>query len=333
MARDPDVIVDREEELDHLHRLLERGRPQLELMFGRRRVGKTHLLARAWKGPSSFYFTASKTTPAQNRDALLSTFSEWSGEPKAVASELNAAWEARRPARPLVFVIAGSAVRLLEGLNEGGSPLYGRFGWQCRLRPFNFWHAAELAGLKGLRDRAYVYGLFGGTPRYLAAIDPDRTVADNAHALLLKPGGEVRELLQTALIQEQGLRDIPKYVAILRPASRPRVGPLGRTGPEPQAAGGRHRVRPHGRPCSDGCIEMASEEGGCGRAPGPPRPDRPPRRVRCALGTRGPKGVFSPPLCCIRRFHGSFPGCGQGIKGRGASLDSGRPVRRRRVAT
>jgi hypothetical protein len=375
MARDPDVIVDREEELDHLHRLLERGRPQLVLMFGRRRVGKTHLLARAWKGPSSFYFTASETTPAQNRDALLSTFSEWSGEPvhaedyptwrtvfkllldhapqeplvitldefqylggsagelKAVASELNAAWEARRPARPLVFVIAGSAVRLLEGLNEGGSPLYGRFGWQCRLRPFNYWHAAELAGLKGLRDRAYVYGLFGGTPRYLAAIDPDRTVAENAHALLLKPGGEVRELLQTALIQEQGLRDIPKYVAILRPASRPRVGPLGRTGPEPQAAGGRHRVRPHGRPCSDGCIEMASEEGGCGRAPGPPRPDRPPRRVRCALGTRGPKGVFSPPLCCIRRFHGSVPGCGQGITGRGASLDSGRPVRRWRVAT
>jgi len=265
MARDPDVIVDREEELDHLHRLLERGRPQLVLMFGRRRVGKTHLLARAWKGPSSFYFTASETTPAQNRDALLSTFSEWSGEPvhaedyptwrtvfkllldhapqeplvitldefqylggsagelKAVASELNAAWEARRPARPLVFVIAGSAVRLLEGLNEGGSPLYGRFGWQCRLRPFNYWHAAELAGLKGLRDRAYVYGLFGGTPRYLAAIDPDRTVAENAHALLLKPGGEVRELLQTALIQEQGLRDIPKYVAILRAIGRGRT--------------------------------------------------------------------------------------------------------------
>lgn len=33
---------------------------------------------------------------------------------------------------------------------------------------------------------------------------------------MLHPSGEVRELVQTALLQEQGLREIPKYVAILR---------------------------------------------------------------------------------------------------------------------
>lgn len=258
MVRDPDAVVNREQELNRLDGLLQKGHPQLVLMYGRRRVGKTHLLARAWKEPHSFYFTASETTPEQNRKALLAAFAEWSGEPirpedyptwrmvfrllldhaspeplvvtidefqylgestediNLVASELNVAWELRRPARPLVLVLAGSAVRTLERLNDGGSPLYGRFAWQCQLRPFNYWYAGKLAGFASPRDRAYAYGLFGGTPRYLAAIDPAQTVAENALDLLLRPGGEVRELIRTALLQEQGLREIPKYVAILR---------------------------------------------------------------------------------------------------------------------
>jgi hypothetical protein len=107
-------------------------------------------------------------------------------------------------------------VRTLESLNSGGSPLYGRFAWQCRLRPFNFWHAGELAGFADLRDRACAYGVFGGTPRYLAAVDPSHSLSKNIISLMLHPSGEVRELVQTALLQEQGLREIPKYIAILR---------------------------------------------------------------------------------------------------------------------
>lgn len=265
VARHPDLIVDRQQEIDRLHGLLATGRPHLVLMCGRRRVGKTYLLSRAWKEQPAFYFTASETTPEQNRQALLTAFAEWSGQPvrtedyptwrtvfrllldhdsptplvvtidefqylgesaselDAIASELNAAWEMRRPERGLVFVLAGSAVRTLERLNDGGSPLYGRFSWQCRLRPFDYGYAGSLAGFDDVRDRAYAYGLFGGTPRYLAAIDPRRSIAENAIDLLLRPDGEVRELIRTALLQEQGLRDIPKYVAILRAIGRGRT--------------------------------------------------------------------------------------------------------------
>lgn len=263
--RDPELIVDREVEQQRLHALLARGQPQLVLVYGRRRVGKTHLLGRTWNDTASFYFTAAETTPAQNREALLAALAEWSGEPvhaedyptwrsvfrllldfrspeplvitldefqylgenaaelKAVASELNAAWETRRPSRPLVLILAGSAVRTLESLNQGGSPLYGRFAWQCRLRPFNYWFAGELAGFMDPRERTYAYGIFGGTPRYLSAIDADRSVAENAVTLMLHPAGEVRELVRTALLQEQGLREIQKYVAILRAIGRGRT--------------------------------------------------------------------------------------------------------------
>ncbi|NEE01066.1 ATP-binding protein [Phytoactinopolyspora halotolerans] len=255
-----DTLIDRDKEIARLHRLLARSEPQLVLMYGRRRVGKTYLLNRAWDsvGASTFYFTASETTAAQNRAALLDTYAAWSGEQvhpedyptwrsvfrlllghvstqplvitidefqylgedhrdlNAVASELNAAWEMRRPPRPLLFILAGSAVRTLESLNDGGSPLYGRFAWQTRLRPFDYWHAGELASFDDVRDRARAYGIFGGTPRYLAPVDATKHLAENVIDLVLEPTGEVRELVQTALLQEQGLRDISKYVAILR---------------------------------------------------------------------------------------------------------------------
>jgi uncharacterized protein len=262
----PDKIIDRGVEQERLKELLAAGEQKLVLMYGRRRVGKTYLLGRAWEDDvSSFYFTAAETTPAQNREALLSALADWSGEEihaedyptwrsvfrllldfrspqslvitldefqylgenprelNAVASELNAAWEMRRPSRPLILVLAGSAVRTLEALNEGGSPLYGRFAWQCRLRPFNYWYAGELARYPGPRDRAYAYGIFGGTPRYLSAIDSTRSIADNAVSLMLNPMGEVRELVQTALLQEQGLREIQKYAAILRAVGKGRT--------------------------------------------------------------------------------------------------------------
>ncbi|MEM6288029.1 MAG: ATP-binding protein [Bacteroidota bacterium] len=132
-----------------------------------------------------------------------------------VASELNAVWEAPRPERSFLMVLSGSAVGTMGALAAGGGPLYGRFQWQGTLRPFGYWHAAELAGVSDLRERALAYGIFGGTPRYLAAIDPDRSVAESATRLVLDPGGEVRLLVETALEQEEGLRDVAKYRAVL----------------------------------------------------------------------------------------------------------------------
>lgn len=137
-----------------------------------------------------------------------------------VASELNAAWErqARRPAseRPFLLVLSGSAVGTMEALAGGGGPLYGRFSWHGRLRPFGYWHTAEMVPFPDLRERALAYGVFGGTPRYLAAVDATRPLAENATDLLLDPKGEVRLLVETALDQEEGLRDVSKYRAILR---------------------------------------------------------------------------------------------------------------------
>ena len=81
MPTDTGSLIDRDEERARLRDLLATGVPQLVLMYGRRRVGKTFLLNRIWGDAPAFYFTAAETTPAQNRVALLVAFAEWSGQP------------------------------------------------------------------------------------------------------------------------------------------------------------------------------------------------------------------------------------------------------------
>ncbi|MEM1128121.1 MAG: ATP-binding protein [Bacteroidota bacterium] len=134
----------------------------------------------------------------------------------AVASELNAVWEGPRAQRPFLLVLAGSAVATMEALSQGGGPLYGRFNWQHRLQPFDYWDAGTMVPYADPRDRALTYGLFGGTPRYLAALNPEAPLAANAQRLLLARSGEVRLLIETALDQEEGLRDVQTYNALLR---------------------------------------------------------------------------------------------------------------------
>ena len=251
-------LIDRTDELAGLRVLLTRHTPQLALLYGRRRVGKTHLLNHVWPREQVFYFTAAETTEAQNRATLVRDLADWLGqdlhvedypswravfrllldvrapEPlvivldefqylgeevedlSGIASDLNAVWEQPRAPRPLVLVLSGSAIKSLEALNAGGAPLYGRFTWAAKIEPFDYGHAAEMAPFRSLRDRVRLYAAFGGTPRYLAAVDRAQSIDENIARLLLHPRGEVRGLIETALVQERGLREVAKYQAILR---------------------------------------------------------------------------------------------------------------------
>lgn len=133
-----------------------------------------------------------------------------------VASELNAVWERPRMRRDLLLVLTGSVISAMEGLAAGGGPLYGRADWQARLRPFDYWYTQEMVPYFDLRDKAQLYGVFGGMPRYLSAVDAERPLKDEIIRLHLEPHGEVRQLLETALDQEEGLREVPSYRAIVR---------------------------------------------------------------------------------------------------------------------
>jgi hypothetical protein len=252
-------IVDRETELRELREMATAEERHLALVYGRRRVGKTFLLTHTWRDShvEQLYFTASATSPAINRRALLreartwadvelreqdhptwrtvfeSIFELYPDRPLVVvldefqyladdrdglghvASELNAVWESdlRREAG-LLLVLSGSAIRSMKALESGGSPLFGRLDWRRKLEPFDYFDAAHMTPW-GAREDVCAYAAFGGVPKYLDAIDPDRSLEANIVDLLLAPDGSVRIQVETALQQEEGFRDAAKYRSIL----------------------------------------------------------------------------------------------------------------------
>ena len=102
----------------------------------------------------------------------------------------------------------------MEGLGAGG-PLYGRISWRQRLQPFDYFDAAAMVPERPLREKAYLYGIFGGIPEYLDALRESEALDEAVCRTILSPRGEVHFQLERLLEQEEGLRNPRKYRAVL----------------------------------------------------------------------------------------------------------------------
>lgn len=248
-------LIDRITEVAELRALAKRRKPALALLYGRRRVGKTFLLDNAWpKSQRVFYFLAADTTPDQNRIELLQELSQWATRPldpndyrswrnvfrlfvdlaeseslvvildefqylmgtdDDTVSHLVAIWDRELKNRPLTLVLCGSQVATMERLERGDGPLYGRPNWVGRLQPFDYRDAARMMPRRSPRDAATLFGILGGTPRYLATVEPRDTIAARTTTSMLSPSGEVHVQLANLIEQEKGIRDTAEYRAVL----------------------------------------------------------------------------------------------------------------------
>lgn len=160
-----------------------------------------------------------ETNPSEPLVVILDEYQYLRDSDEDVDSQLSAVWEeytnrGRRRA-PFVLALCGSIVEIMERLDAAGSPLYGRFGWKHRLQPFDYLNAGRMVPYPKPMDRARVYGVFGGTPRYLAALRVDQPFEANVAAAMLSPRGEVRTQVETVIEQEKGLRNLAQYKAVL----------------------------------------------------------------------------------------------------------------------
>jgi AAA+ ATPase superfamily predicted ATPase len=171
---------------------------------------------RTWRSVFELLFELETPGPLA---VVLDEYQYLNGGDDDADSQLAAVWEVyktRRPmARPFALVLCGSMVRVMERLDAGGNPLHGRITWKRQLEAFDYWNAAAMARFPAMRDRAYAYGIYGGTPHYLATITPGETLAENVARDVLSPGGAVRSQVETVIEQEVGLRDISAYKSIL----------------------------------------------------------------------------------------------------------------------
>jgi AAA+ ATPase superfamily predicted ATPase len=274
----PDRFLNRAYELALLERRWADARGQIFVMWGRRRVGKSLLLAEFARGKRHLYFEATSGTRADQladfsarlgdatgRTALsvpdwraaLDAVADWAQEggpvlivldefqflareSPDVGSILNVWWRERGERLPIFVVLSGSEVGFFEREVVGYSATtYGRRAGQLRLRPFSPRDVGLFLPRWSAEKRIGAYAVFGHMPYYLAQIRPERTLAQNILDLILMPDGLLHE--EARLLLDQELPNPSGFFSILRAiaAGQTRVTQIAeRTG----IAGGSSRV-------------------------------------------------------------------------------------------
>lgn len=212
MIRKPGNVFDRDREWQALARFAEASGPQLGVVSGRRRQGKTYLLAALARQTEGFYFSATEATEADalrqfgeamarfTKDPVPPNFRDWneaasylfraaetSGKPMVldelpyliqVTPELPSILqrEMDRVAfddRPISLLLCGSAMSVMGQLLSGNSPLRGRATLELIVRPFDFRVAASYWEIGDPKLAALVHSIVGGTPAHRRFVGGD----------------------------------------------------------------------------------------------------------------------------------------------------------------
>ena len=248
------MFVDRERELTFLDDALAReDRGQMILLYGRRRVGKTELL-RHWAMGSGLpytYWMADKEPPALQRRKLFarlfdtplnraidftawSEFWEWSAPrlaqkrqilildelpyaitgDSAMLTSLQYAWDHYLQNSPVILVLCGSHVNVMQTIQSHHSPLFGRLTGQWALAPLPFYALKLFFPGWSAEERVAAYAIVGGVPAYLRWLDPQRSLSDNIRHVIAAPGSMF--MAEPTLLLYDEVREPAVYLAILQ---------------------------------------------------------------------------------------------------------------------
>ena len=247
------MFVGRIEELRELDALFARDSFQMVIVFGRRRVGKTTLLAEFVSKKKAIFFTAQESNDTENLRSFsralygyaglpLSTgsFSSWvdafdflyeiTREQKLILvfdefpyavqanrslpSILQNAIDHKLGKSRLYLVLSGSNISFMEGEVLGHkSPLFGRRTAQMHLLPFDYLDASGM--LKGATeiDCIRYYSCLGGVPYYLSFVDTKRDFEENIISLFFGRTSVFSE--EPLMMLRQELREPALYNTIL----------------------------------------------------------------------------------------------------------------------
>src|SRR5439155_7918299 len=78
-----------------------------------------------------------------------------------------------------------------------------------------YFAAARMVPGRTPREAAYLYGVFGGVPRYLAAVRPSDSLDEAVIREFVSPSGSVHLQLSVLIEQEKGIRRPDEYRAVL----------------------------------------------------------------------------------------------------------------------
>ena len=249
-------MIDRQEELERLREAAAQA-PQLVVMRGRRRVGKSYLLDHSYADHRLVYFQADEGEARGHLDLLATELGRLVGAPIAFGDwneALSALGEqaGRQPlvvvldefqwmlaAEPLLdsiimrhfdrweragvriaLVISGSALTLMEQLLESDRPMFGRASYRPFLQPFDYRDAALFASAgTSATQKLLRYGILGGTAQYQVWAGQASIREILKRRILTKDEPLFEEPLQ--LIRgESAIREPGNYYELLRAIAR-----------------------------------------------------------------------------------------------------------------
>jgi hypothetical protein len=199
---------------------------RLDLIYGRRRVGKSELVkqALATSDVRSIYYECKQTSEANNAESLGALVSEYMGFPKlgmsnfeelldylfrlsseeklvlvldeypylrenmkGIDSIIQTLVDKYRDMAGLTLVLLGSYVEVMKSLMEHANPLFGRVDLVINLKPMDYYESSLFYPGFSAEDKVRIYSVFGGIPYFNKLIDGKKTVEENIIELIASP--------------------------------------------------------------------------------------------------------------------------------------------------
>ncbi len=106
-------------------------------------------------------------------------------EDSSLPSILQGYWDTHLKDTQAFLILSGSSISMMEASTmDHASPLFGRRTGQILLQPLRFIHILEY--LKDMQKAVEFYSVFGGTPAYIMATDPDKDIMTNIGEKILR---------------------------------------------------------------------------------------------------------------------------------------------------
>lgn len=241
-------FVDRKEELHRLKNAIASDRPELVVIYGRRRLGKSTLIKKAI-GNKDIYFLADKSESEHQRELLANTIAQrFPGFNKLVYPD----WESlllnlnlqpsegiftlcldefpylakQAPQLPSILqklldnhslnyhlILCGSSHNMMYGtFLDANAPLYGRADVLMRLAPLRLPFISEALGLDSA-ESIREYAVWGGVPRYWELREKYATYHEALHDMVFSPTGILFD--EPVKLFEDDIKDIVKTATIM----------------------------------------------------------------------------------------------------------------------
>lgn len=235
-------FIGRTEELKKLNELYRTVGFNMAVVYGRRRIGKSTLLAEFVKDKKAIYYMATKVGTARNVELLakeavkvlapalknisfrtiedllafigesatdekmvfiIDELPYWAEKDESILSIFQKFADNEWAEKNILFILCGSALSFMEDkVLSEKSPLFGRRTAQIKLEAFNYLEAAEFVPDYSNEDKAICYGITGGVAKYLSLMDNTKSMDENITEQFFEKTGYLYDETRNLLVQE-----------------------------------------------------------------------------------------------------------------------------------